>query len=407
MKTRFPLSAAALGVSLLISACSQPAEQNATTEILQEAAWRETMEIQGEVIAPEKTPVNVPGSGWAPRILEYIAQNGNAVKKGDLIARYRAPRSETELAKAELELERKELAREELERNDTKRRTEIHADQSKVNADLHLSERYSDADQQLFSRNKVLDTIQDQAFLKQKQGYLNWQLSQTSVRTQSDQALLRSQLESVTQKRDTEANALQQLEVRAPHDGFLMLEKNWSGMTPMVGATARPGDVIGNLPDLSHLVANFQIPEQRTFALQTGQTIEVRLMGSGKHVPLKVTRIGTTASPIGEKSPVKFIEVDAAFSAEHIQQMQLTPGQSLSGNLIFANKEKILTVPNIALKEENGQFFVFRIEQGKPVKTAVKLGLRGPTRSEITEGLRAGMQISLIPTTEQKEKSAS
>jgi hypothetical protein len=48
---------------------------------LQEAAWRETMEIQGEVIAPEKTPVNVPGSGWAPRILEYIAQNGNAVKK--------------------------------------------------------------------------------------------------------------------------------------------------------------------------------------------------------------------------------------------------------------------------------------------------------------------------------------
>jgi multidrug resistance efflux pump len=165
-------------------------------------------------------------------------------------------------------------------------------------------------------------------------------LSQTSVRTQSDQALLRSQLESVTQKRDTEANALQQLEVRAPHDGFLMLEKNWSGMTPMVGATARPGDVIGNLPDLSHLVANFQIPEQRTFALQTGQTIEVRLMGSGKHVPLKVTRIGTTASPIGEKSPVKFIEVDAAFSAEHIQQMQLTPGQSLSGNLIFANKEK-------------------------------------------------------------------
>lgn len=407
MKIPLPLSAVTLGTLLLLSACSQPAEQNATTEIVAEAAWQESMQIEGEVIAPEKTPVNVPGSGWAPRILEFIVQDGSAVKKGELIARYRAPRSETELAKAELELERKELAREELERNDTKRRTEIHADQSKVNADLQLSDRYSGADQQLFSRNKVLDTIQDQAFLKQKQGYLNWQLSQTSVRTQSDQALLKSQVESVAQKRDTEANALKQLEVRAPHDGFLNLEKNWTGTTPMAGATARPGDVVGNLPDLTHLVASFQIPEQRTFALQAGQTIEARLMGNGQHVPLKITRIGKTASPIGEKSPVKFIEVEAAFSQQQIEQMHLMPGQSLTGKLIFADKPKVLSVPNIALNEENGQFFVFRLEQGKPVKTPVKLGLRGPTRSEVSEGLRAGMQISLIPPNEQKEKNAS
>lgn len=395
-------------VTLVLSsiACTSKTDQTqVATEIFSPRNWQENIIVDGEIIAANKTPLTVPGQGWDSRTLITMLPEGSLVKKDQVIARFDAPKSRMELSQAELELLRKELAAEAIQASDTSSRSTLLADSAKVQTDLLLSERYANADLAIFSRNKILDELQDSGFLKNKRGYLTWKTGQVQARSAAEQAVLSSQKESVSLNASQHKKNLDALELLAPHDGVFLLQANWDGAKPQVGSTFRPREEFGSLPDLNQLVANFNIEEGRTFGLKVGLPVKVRLAGSGQEIELSITKVGSSASVTSRESPVKFITFEAAFKKEQAQTLALKPGQALLGTVSLINQTKAMTVPNIALVQDGANFATYVKEGDQLKRQTVILGQRGPVRSEIKSGISQGNQIVLLPEVKDKEKT--
>ncbi|MFZ6744332.1 efflux RND transporter periplasmic adaptor subunit [Undibacterium sp. JH2W] len=394
-----------LTLSLSSLACTSKTDQlQVATETFTPRNWQENIVVDGEIIASNKTPLSVPGQGWDGRTLIAMLPEGSLVKKDQVIARFDAPKSRMELSQAELELLRKELAAENIQASDASSRSTLAADTAKVQADLRLSERYANADLAIFSRNKILDELQDSGFLKNKRGYLNWRTGQVQARSAAEQAVLNSQKESVSLNASQHKNNLDALELLAPHDGVFLLQANWDGAKPQVGSNFLPRQEFGSLPDLDQLVANFNIEEGRTFGLKVGLPVKVRLAGSGQEIELSITKVGNSASVVSRDSPVKFISFEAAFKKEQAQTLALKPGQALIGTVSIINQAKAMTIPNIALVQDGASFATY-VKEGEQLKhQTVVLGQRGPVRSEIKSGISPGSQVVLLPEVKDKEK---
>lgn len=379
------------------------------TEVLGLIDWHETLIVEGEIKTANKTPLIVPGSGWERRNLVDMVPEGSLVRKGQVIARFDSPKARVDLSQAEIELLRKALDEQSILAKDETSRGVLVADRAKVEGDLQISERYAKAELTLFSRNQLLDALQDVGFLKDKRSYLAWKTGQVQARSSAEQAVLASQKESVSITANQQRKNLAELDLIAPHDGVFLLTPNWTGTKPQIGSSQRPGNEFGSLPDLNQLTAKFSIAESRTFGLKIGLPIKVRLAGSGQELSLKITKVGSNASVTSSDSPVKYSEFEAAIDAANAEKFGLKPGQAIQGTVSVISQEKVLTAPNIALVQDGNEFSVF-VKQGSGIQQQkVQLGLRGPVRSEIKSGLTVGTHLVLIPekkTDKKAEKQA-
>ncbi len=70
----------------------------------------------------------------------------------------------------------------------------------------------------------------------------------------------------------------------------------------------------------------------------------------------------------------------------------LRPGMSVSVEIITAQAENVLVIPNRVMRvnRETGEFFVDKLVNGVPVRTKVEVGLRNDQFSEIVSGLEEG-----------------
>nr|WP_314862171.1 secretion protein HlyD [uncultured Undibacterium sp.] len=367
-------------------------------------SWQEALVAEGEIKAASSTPLNVPGTGWDNRNLISMVPNGSLVEKGQVIARFDAAQARVKLSQAETDMLRKELMEIGVQATAELSRTELKSDSAKVEGDLSLSKRYANADLQIFAQNKILDTLADIGFLNHKQDYLKWKNTQIGARTQAEQAVITSQKDSVSLTIDQQRKSLSALELVAPHQGVFLLKARWDGTLPQVGGKLWAGDEFGSLPDLDQQVARFSIAEGAAFGLKEGQTIKIRLSGTGTELILKVTKVGKTASTKSRESPVKYSEFEAKIDQDMVKKFALKPGQAITGEVILLSADKVLTVPNISLVQEGSEYFVFLMEKSKILKQKVELGMRGQIRSEIKSGLNIGAQLVLIPA--KKEVSS-
>jgi hypothetical protein len=260
-----------------------------------------------------------------------------------------------------------------------------------------LSERYAGADLTIFTRNQILDALQDTGFLKTKHAYLDWKNGQIDTRDAAERAVLASQTDSVKLTADQRRKSLAALDLIAPHDGVFLLSARWDGSKPQIGANIWSGQPFGLLPDMGQLVAHFSVAEEQAFGLKAGLPVRVRLAGTGTELDLKVTKVGSNASSKSSESPVKYSDFDAAIDHDVAMRLNLQPGQALRATVSLIDKPDALTVPNIALTQEGTNYALFTVDGSHPVRHLVELGMRGSARSEIKAGLSAGARVLLLP----------
>ena len=389
----------AAGLGLAVAACGAPTSSTtAVSETLAPRAWSETLAVDGEIKAAANTPLTVPGSGWSNRTLVEMVADGSAVHKGQVVARFDAPQSRMELSQAETELLRKTLAEQGILATAGVERGVLAGDRAKVEADLGLSERYAKGDLTIFARNVILDALADAGFLKDKRAYLGWKSGQVQARSAAQEAVLRTQRDSVNQTAEQKRKSLASLDLVAPHDGVFLLAAHWDGTKPEIGASQWAGQEFGALPDLDQLNAHFSVAEGQAFGLKAGLPVRVRLAGTGTELDLTVTKVGSSASVASAESPVKYSDFDAAIPTATAQRLGLRPGQALRGTVQLVQRPAALTVPNIALVQDGPGYAVFTDEDGKSVRHKIELGWRGPVRSELKSGLAAGARVLLLPT---------
>jgi multidrug efflux pump subunit AcrA (membrane-fusion protein) len=402
--TRIPV-AAALAASLAVSLASCGAASSSTSgasETLAARPWSETLEVDGEIKAAANTPLSVPGSSWSSRVLVDMVADGSSVQKGQVVARFDAPQARMELSQAEFELLRKTLAEAGSSDNAAVERSVLAGDRAKVEDDLGLSQRYAKVDLSVFSRNVILDALADVGFLSSKRGYLDWKGGQAQARTAAQDAVLRSQRDSVQQTAGQKRKSLETLELVAPHDGVFLLAARWDGAKAEIGSSQWAGQEFGSLPDLEQLVAHFSVAEGQAYGLKPGLPVRVRLAGTGTELELKVSKVGNSASTLSAESPVKYSDFDATIARELARRLGLKPGQALHGTVQLVTRPAALTVPNIALLQEGTSYAVYIDDAGRQVKHKIELGQRGPVRSELKSGLAPGARIMLLPPADKK-----
>ena len=167
---------------------------------------------------------------------------------------------------------------------------------------------------------------------------------------------------------------LAKMDLRAPFSGIIGLR------SVSVGDYVKEGADLVNLESIDPLKVDFRVPEVYMRQVQVGQALQVQLDAlPGKTFEGRVFAV----NPL----------IDAAGRAVVIRAMvrnpdtSLRPGMFARVRLITRDAQDAMVLPEQALVPQGDQQFVFRIVDGKAVRTKVEVGQRRDAKVEILSGV--------------------
>lgn len=166
--------------------------------------------------------------------------------------------------------------------------------------------------------------------------------------------------------------------IRAPFDGSVGL-RNVS-----VGEYVRDGADIVTVDDLSRLRVDFKLPERYAAQAKMGMKVMVepdpslKLKGLGG----KVDSIDTVLDTNGRALTLR-VRIPNPKGL-------LKPGMFVKTKLILSEREGALLVPDEAVQAQGREMLVYKVIDGKAVRTTVKTGARQMGKIEIMDGLKEG-----------------
>ena len=387
-----------LVIGLSLVACSSDTTTTLPVEIVREAPVSLRVEAQGRLKAVASTPLMVPGRNWTNQQLVWMVPDGSRVKKDDVVARFSPAQGQLELAKALLDLERNVLSRAAKQDELDAGVGRVDVDLAEVGTQLGIARRYADADLLMFARNEILDAIEDKDFLGAKQGKLTWQRDQSEMRGAAELAVLDSQRATFDLTAKNKREDMDSLELRAPNDGVIVLDTNWSGEKPKLGSALWAGQEFATLPDVTSLELDIALPQIEAEGVRAGVAVDLFPLGvPAQKVRSELTWVATAAQVRNRQSPVKYQTMKAAIPADAAALHGWVPGQAFEVVIHLHDAAAGVSVPNVAVRSRAGETFVYVREGGDFVRRDVELGSRGPARSEVTGGLKVGEAVALTP----------
>ena len=384
-----------LATALLLAACGEPLAPPVTETVVAGPLVLQTR-ADGVLHSSKPTPLQVPGTGWSSRRIEWMLPEGSRVKKGELIARFSSDESEQDLAQALVDLQRNALARAAKDEELASAQGRVGVDMAQVATGLAIARRYAGADLSTLARNDVLDAIEDVHYLEARQDTLQWQRDQADVRGGAEQALLDAQRATFALDANARREDLDALELRAPNDGVLMLAANWSGVKPATGASLYAGREFGSLPDANAMEVELSLPQLEAQGIRVGQTVEMYPLGRPDDtIASKLSWVASAPKSRSRRDPVKYLSMRAPVPPDAARRLGLVPGQQMRARIIQLDAPEAISVPNVALRSRDGARVV-RVRDGSGFEwRKVELGAHGVARSQVLSGLSPGDQVLL------------
>ena len=164
--------------------------------------------------------------------------------------------------------------------------------------------------------------------------------------------------------------------IRAPFNGRVGLRR------VSVGSLVAPGAVITTLDDTSTIKLDFTVPESAVAAMRPGLTLEATSVAyPGQVFEGKVASVDSRVDPNTRSVIVRAIIPNAAG--------QLKPGMFMNVRLARGAADE-LVVPEEALVPEQGDVFVYVVQDGKVSKRKIQTGQRRVGSVQVTDGLKPG-----------------
>jgi membrane fusion protein (multidrug efflux system) len=180
--------------------------------------------------------------------------------------------------------------------------------------------------------------------------------------------------------------------IRAPFNGRVGLRR------VSVGSLVAPGAVITTLDDTSTIKLDFTVPERVVAAMKPGLTLEARSVAYPDQVfEGKVASVDSRVDPNTRSVIVRALVPNGAGL--------LKPGMFLNVHLSRGTAD-VLVVPEEALVPEQGDVFVYVVQDGKASKRKIQTGQRAVGTVQVTDGLQAG-EIVVTEGTQKLRDGAS
>ncbi|PWC80143.1 RND transporter [Azospirillum sp. TSH64] len=315
-------------------------------------ALAETVRLSGSVSPMEQSAVKAE---VAARLAEVAVREGQAVRRGEMLARFDT-----------VEL--------------TARLNEKQANLEGARAQLVLAEKTLTKNRTLNRSNIVSDTSLDQA--------------------ESSFGFQRAQVDALAAQVELARKALRDAVVLSPIDGIVATRTVNPGENLAVNAA------MFTVVDLSRVEVEATVPAEQVARLAVGQTASLRVEGFGeREFAGSVARINPMARAGSRAIPV-YVTIDNRDGA-------LRGGMFASGEVLVAQAAGAIAVPPVAIRHDEQGEFVLAIADGRTVRrpvTRVALWARGdlvqvdglaPGERVVTgnlPGLTAGRSVSITGT---------
>jgi multidrug efflux pump subunit AcrA (membrane-fusion protein) len=208
-------------------------------------------------------------------------------------------------------------------------------------------------------------------------------------------------LDWLRRQRDELIDNISMLRITAPVDGVITYgdpdprRRRREQKDITVGASMRPSEVIGSIPDMSRLVVNLDIPEATRPKIRAGMRAEMRVKALPNiQLSGEVSRISDMASNLNywDRTSPKIYETVISID----QNLEvLRPGMSVEVDMISETVSDVIFVPVEALYVKEGDVYCQVKKAAGQEERIVRTGRSSSSFVEITEGLKSGDKVLL------------
>ncbi len=383
-----------IGIILLLTGCSQQSSDGVLTMNVSRGSFAVDIPAVGELEASQSTAVIVPTGLRGPQSLAWILDNFSPVKAGDVVARMDPTRENYRLMLEQFDFDKLGFDSSMQTEKDRTISQTLEAGTEVTSQERDLAERFFSEDERVYTKIEIIDQMRNQDYLIAKMHYFDWGLDKHGDQANAEQELIKLKQKGHTAKINRYENNLNQMEIIAPHDGLFVYQAGWDGSFPIVGDMMWSGFSIGLLPDTSVMQAKLFVQESEAAGLAIGKQATVYLDAyPDKPFSGTVTQVDALAKPKEKDSPVNYFQFTISLDKTIVEIMQ--PGRQVKAQVHLLDLQDVLTIPNQALFQKEGSYWVYLKTRAGFTKQTVTPGDRSLNRTEITQGLTQGDVIAL------------
>ena len=365
------------------------AEKAATRNIVEEVTASGTIYPESEV----KISPDVSGE-----IIDLYVQEGDTVKKGQLLVRINPDIYQTQLEQAKAGLNNAKASS-----------ANIQAQLLRTRANVELQRKNFEMQEKLY-KEKV---ISQQEYNTAEAQY---EMSRAELKSAEKQALASEyNTQSVEASVNQAGKTYNRTSVIAPTDGVITGLVSKRGER-VVGTAQMAGTEMMRISDLSRMEVRVEVNENDIVRIDVGDTAGIEVDAyDGRKFKGIVTQVANSsknsAAAISTeqvtKYEVKVLILKSSYEdlmVENGGKMPFRPGMSSTVHIYTKTESNVLTVPvaAITLKEKNDnsgekEEVVFVVEKGKAVKKVVKTGIQDTRYIKIIEGIKPGEEVISAP----------
>jgi len=356
--------------------------------------------IKGELVASKATPISMPSGVFEPQMIAWLAEENSMVRKGDVIVRFDTNKYLYDNEQTQLELDQVDISYAAKENVLFNEKDEIDTESNLITDEMVLAERFALEDFDVFSKNEIIDSMRNKQYLEARKDNTDWRSTVHEKKSSSELDLLELERKKHGDKLKDYQVAMDKMEIRAPHDGLFILDKDRHGEKPRVGDLTWPGRKMGSLPDMKKLQAKVNILESEAAGLARGLSVQFTLDAyPDAIIEGTVERINAIAKPIERGSPVKYFEAIVAINSKH--QKYWRPGVQLRGRIFVIDKNDVISIPSQAIFLNQSTSYVYLKDGNQWVEKQVVIGSRSLSVTEILSGIEVGNIIALYKPEEE------
>jgi multidrug efflux pump subunit AcrA (membrane-fusion protein) len=362
------------------------------------------VEARGALKAVKATPVVVPPESGRPQKIAWIAKDGAALEAGDVIVEFDPYDALREAADGQADLTAARAKIDKAKAEGEKNERSLGLDRDVAEQELDRAETFKLTDEGLYSRHQIIESQLDRDLFAARADVAGKKLAASGKLSSADRALGQIEAGKARLKVEIAEKGLRSLKLAAPHDGLLVLERNWRGETAFVGDSAWPGQKLAQLPDLSQLEATVFVLEADGAGLRPGLAARVAIEGRpGEEHEATVTKVEPLAKT-REQSPVKYFE--ATLSLARTDPSFMKPGQKVRAVVRLEEADGVLAIPRGAVFEKDGRRVVYRRRGSGFEPVEVTIGRQSIARLVVASGLSAGDVVALRDPTARRPFAA-
>jgi HlyD family secretion protein len=346
------------------------------------------------VLKPVRTTViSAPSEGRDPLMIAWMVEDGDPVKKGDVVIRFDALEVSKRLADGQSD---RAAADSRIEKEKTLSQTSLQERDRTATVtreEMDSNKALGKKDPRFFPRAEVIESEIDDGLFERRLEHARAarKVEEKLGRSRVDLAAIEQRKADLFQKQASAT--LRHLEIRAPHDGTFVLQRWGFRGTLHPGDRVFAGMRIAEISTSLQMDAEVFVLEADAGGLQAGQKATVVLEAQPDVAwPARVRRVDPFPKPRQPEVPAQYfatlLEIEGKTAG-------LRPGQRLHASITLDEQAKALVVPRQAVFRRDSDTIVYRQSGTRFEAAQVKLGAGTVGRLVIASGVSAGDRLAL------------